>query len=244
MASYTTQLLDWGETGVAYPIGYSYTSDIPPIEEYDDFAMFNMVKDIKHLVSLTNERLESSSGEETERPASPEDGELFWNSTDANLEVYDAAFSGWRVLAVDGNVSGHISDTNNPHQVSLGQLTDVTATAEGSGGGFDSDTVDGLHADDIGVVVEEDGTPRVSPTTAIDFTGHLNVVDDGDGTVTIDPTHNHDADYVNENGDTMSGDLDMGGNSLLNAGKVTATHVETRTSAPSSPEPGQMWIIE
>ena len=125
--------------------------------------------------------------------------------------------------------------------VSLGSSVTLDVSG-GSGSGLDADTVDGFHAEDLGVNVEEKGTLQVSSSTGINFTEHLNVIDDGDGTVTIDPSHTHD--YVSLSGDTMSGDLDMGGNSLVNAGKVTATHVETRTSAPSSPESGQMWIIE
>jgi hypothetical protein len=32
----------------------------------------------------------------------------------------------------------------------------------------------------------------------INFTGHLNVIDDTDGTITIDPAHNHDSRYYTE----------------------------------------------
>lgn len=47
--------------------------------------------------------------------------------------------------------------------------------------------------------VEEDSSLLSADVSAIDFTGHLNVSDDGDGTVTIDPTHNHDSQYANIN---------------------------------------------
>jgi hypothetical protein len=46
------------------------------------------------------------------------------------------------------------------------------------------------------LTIEEDGTTLVSNSTGINFTGHLNVIDDTDGTVTIDPTHNHDGRYA------------------------------------------------
>lgn len=208
MASYVTELIDWGETGSAPPAGYSYTGDVPPVEEYDDHAMYHAIKDIKHLLSLTNTRLESSSGTTAAKPASPEDGELYWNTTDQYVEIYDATFGGWRSLARKSVLDGHISATNNPHSVTaaqagaiadadydpamirtgtlankpvagtvgrwyfttdnngvyyddgvawqltadhptnvtLGDLSDVTATGEGAGGGFDADTVDGMHA--------------------------------------------------------------------------------------------------
>lgn len=47
---------------------------------------------------------------------------------------------------VDTALSGK-SDTGHTH--SLGDLSDVSATGEGSGGGFDADTVDGLHASEL-----------------------------------------------------------------------------------------------
>jgi autotransporter translocation and assembly factor TamB len=79
--------------------------------------------------------------------------------------------------------------------VSLGGTVSLSVSG-GAGSDLDADTVDGYHADDLGVNVEEDGTALVSKATAIDFTGHLNVIDDSDGTVTIDPTHNHDGRYA------------------------------------------------
>ena len=60
----------------------------------------------------------------------------------------------------------------------------------------DADTLDGFHASELGLSIEEDGTSLVGNSTGIDFTGHLNVTDDGDGTVTIDPTHDHDGRYA------------------------------------------------
>lgn len=122
MASYTTQLLDWGQQGTAYPSGYSYTDDIPPIEEYDDYAMYHLIRDVKHLVGLTNSRLESSSGTTAERPSNPESGHQFWNTEDSALEIYDSGFGGWRVLALDEGLSAHLADTTNPHSVTAAQV--------------------------------------------------------------------------------------------------------------------------
>ncbi|UBF22724.1 hypothetical protein M1M38_gp031 [Halorubrum tailed virus 27] len=122
MASYTTQLLDWGEQGTAYPSGYSYTGDVPPIEEYDDYAMFHMIKDLKHLISLTNSRIESSSGATADRPSNPGPGHQFWNTENDQLEVYDSDFGGWRALALDGDFSAHVADTTNPHNVTTSQI--------------------------------------------------------------------------------------------------------------------------
>lgn len=122
MASYATQLLDWGEQGTAYPSGYSYTSDIPPIEEYDDYAMYHLITEVKHLISLTNKRLESSSGGSADRPTNPEDGELFWNTDSNYVEVYDDGFGDWREFGYKSSLDSHISNTNNPHNVTTGQI--------------------------------------------------------------------------------------------------------------------------
>jgi hypothetical protein len=103
---------------------------------------------------------------------------------------------------VDGvNVSDHAGNNSAHHtryansEAIAAVNGETTLSVDISG---DADTLDGQHASDLGVNIEEDGTLSVSSSTGIDFTGHLNVTDDGDGTVTIDPTHYHDGRYINE----------------------------------------------
>jgi len=89
--------------------------------------------------------------------------------------------------------------------VSLGGSVSLDVT-QGAGSGLDADTVDGLEASDLGVDIEEGGTTVVSNSTGINFTGHINVTDDTDGTVTVDPTHNHDSnDLTDVSPDSTSG---------------------------------------
>ena len=145
MATRNTKLKTWGDSGTEYPNGYNYSQGAPPVDEWDDFLVYNLIEDVKWLLNQVN-------------------------------------------------------------------------------------------ASQNGVTVEEDGTGVASPATAINFAGHLNVTDDGDGSVTIDPAHNHDGRYVNVSGDSMNGDLDMGQNELKNV------VIEKRTSDPSSPVEGQEWI--
>lgn len=95
-------------------------------------------------------------------------------------------------------VAGNNVSLGESISINLNDISNVTATGEGSGNSFDADTVDGKHADDVGIEIEDNGTVITSPSTAIDFTGYLNVTDDGDGTVTVDSSHNHDGRYFTE----------------------------------------------
>lgn len=56
-------------------------------------------------------------------------------------------------------------------------------------------TID-VDQDSLGLNMENNGGTVLSSATAADFTGYLSVTDDGDGTVTIDDSHNHDGRYA------------------------------------------------
>lgn len=77
-----------------------------------------------------------------------------------------------------------------------------------------------VNAKDWQVDVSEDGTTLVSDVGDINFQGFLNAIDDGDGTVSIDPTHNHDGRYVMESGDTMTGNLTMSHNKVTDVDEI------------------------
>ena len=267
MTNYSTNLKPWGASGSEYPDGYSYLEGEQPVDDWDNNFNHNVVLDIQHLISLTNERLDSGKG--TSYPASPEDGHFMWRSDTQRASVYDGALGGWReftyknefdahnhnseyVALTGGSISGSLTtsgllkstgggldssvsvqndtagidyrlvakDTGNveitdeSNQVSMLQVTkdefaisvpnDPTFNGNaimhtgngGDGSGFDADTVDGKHASELGVNIEEEGLVSVESATAVNFIGHLNVINDGDGTVTIDPTHNHDGRYA------------------------------------------------
>lgn len=278
MANYSTLLQTWGDTGEAYPSGYSYIEGEQPVDAWDNFAKYNVIQDLKHLIELTNDRIETDKGLAGGEPTSPEASHIYHDTDNEALEFWDGTAGSWhRLLAADGDtlegalnfdgfaaqnvgplnmsatadldgndlvdgtttiwdsVNGYVAQTalqNDSVTVTAGnQLSGGGTVAlggsinidvnEGAGSGLDADTVDGFHASDLGVNIEEDGTLAVSSSTGIDFTGHLNVIDDGDGTVTIDPSHNHDSRYytesesdsrfVNVSGDSMSGSLGIGG---------------------------------
>jgi hypothetical protein len=97
------------------------------------------------------------------------------------------------------------------------------------------------------VTIEENGTVSVSNSIGIDFTGHLNVIDDNDGTVTIDPTHNHDSRYytqsevrswVNNNADVPNSDYANTVGTVNDNGHT----LYLQNSSPNNPSSGDIWI--
>lgn len=125
MANYTSNLKTWGDTGTEYPDGYSYLAGEQPVDAWDNFFNYNVEKDIDHLITLTNQRLESSVG--TSFPGSPENGELIWRSDNSRLSVYDSSVPEWKALAYKSELDAHTSLTNNPHSVTLQQISDAEA---------------------------------------------------------------------------------------------------------------------
>jgi len=113
MASYSTNLKDWGETGTEYPDGYSYTEDVPPVDVYDDFLAHNTIEDIQHLISLTNDRIETDSGAAGGEPASPDSSHLYHDQGNERLEVYDPDKGSWYShLRRDGDSMSGVLDMN------------------------------------------------------------------------------------------------------------------------------------
>ncbi|MFC6717878.1 hypothetical protein ACFQGT_09585 [Natrialbaceae archaeon GCM10025810] len=134
MADYSSNLKTWGSIGSEYPDGYNYVEGEQPVDAWDNFFNYNAQKDLDHLISLTNKRLESGSG--TSYPGSPEDGELCWRSDNGRLAIFDEDYDGWREVAfrsdvaeteadlqpVRDEIDDHKADTNNPHEVTHDQV--------------------------------------------------------------------------------------------------------------------------
>jgi len=123
MANYNTNLDDWGATGKKPPSGYAYEENVPPVDLYDNYLMNNVINDIQHLTSLTNDRLESEAG--TSQPSSPEDGHLFADSDDGKLEWYNPSSGAWsRALDATGDKLDGVIDMGG-YQIedSTGSLT-------------------------------------------------------------------------------------------------------------------------
>lgn len=86
MATYTTNLKTWGSTGTAYSTGYAYTAGEPPVDEWDNFIMHNVVEDIKHLVQKTNNiRSEAVDAVESKTELTLQSPRLFELTLDPNL---------------------------------------------------------------------------------------------------------------------------------------------------------------
>jgi hypothetical protein len=109
MASYNTNLQDWGAVGQAPPSGYAYADGEPPVDVYDNWKANNVINDIQHLISLTNDRVESDKG--TTRPSSPEPAHVFADTGSGDLEWWDASSSSWNraVDATGDSMSGSLT---------------------------------------------------------------------------------------------------------------------------------------
>jgi hypothetical protein len=249
-----------------------------PVDDWDNHVAYHTIKDIQHLIGLTNDRIETDKG--TTKPGSPESSHLFSDEDDGTFHYYDSNASAWhRLLKADGDslsgaldfsdyaaqnvgsisMSGDVDlqsndlldgvtkvwDSVNSHvPQSVLERDSLTVTAgdhlsgggsvalggsvtlnlsDGPGSGVDADTLDGLHAEDVGVDIEDSGAVVVEPSTGINFTGHLDVLDDGDGTVSIDPTHTHSLSEVTD----FSSD---------------SQNIYVQSSEPSSPSTNDLWI--
>jgi len=95
MANYTSNLKTWGDNGVEYPDGYSYLEGEQPVDDWDNFVNSNTIDDIKHLVALTNARIESKKGTNANLPASGEDGEFYYDTDNEEVNFWKATSSAW-----------------------------------------------------------------------------------------------------------------------------------------------------
>jgi hypothetical protein len=225
MATYTTNLKDWGATGSEYPDGYNYEDDVPPVDLYDNFLTSNLITDVQHLIGLTNNRIEADKGGSGGEPTSPEDSHLYHDQGNDRLEVWDGSTSSWRgLLYSDGDTmsgsldmggfgvtgTGDITDDNGNtiYDLSAGHVP-VGQIEQGSGSTLNADQVDGKDASELGSGVSDNGTEVVSPATDFNFGSNLDVADDGDGTVTITAQSSSDSHTaVSEGGAQMYGSVD------------------------------------
>lgn len=170
MTSYTSQLKTWGDSGVEYPDNHSQNDNVPPVDAYHNFLFSNVIDDVLHLVDVTNTRLDSSVG--NTRPSSPVDGQLFWNisNTPAVLEVYDETYGNWKKVSASDQLNNHINDETNPHNV----------TAAQAGASPSSHNHDGRYVRTI-----LDGDTTVNNVETVIFSSNLEVIDQGNGVVTI-----------------------------------------------------------
>jgi hypothetical protein len=145
MASYNTNLKNWGATGTEYPDGYSYVEGEQPVDDWDNFIIDNLIEDVKdHLVPLTNSRIESDVGGTGGEPGTPEEAHLYQNTDTDRLEVWDTSTSSWYThLRRDGDqmqgvldmggyeINDSTGDLNLDGTVSVSGNITLTGTVDG-----------------------------------------------------------------------------------------------------------------
>lgn len=136
MANYDTLLKTWGDLGSEYPAGYAYVEGEQPIDAWDNFFASNVVKDIDHLLGLTNKRIETDSGVAGEEPGSPESSHLYHDTDNETLSVWNSTSSAWDDLLKTGAPAGSLTSYPLP----AGDIND------GAGSGLDADLLDGNEA--------------------------------------------------------------------------------------------------
>jgi hypothetical protein len=101
-------------------------------------------------------------------------------------------------VSLGGSLTITHEDTSTQSNVSAGSGEAVTDVDLDGNGHVTSISTTPIAISDTHTSVSEDGTQTVGSVDDINFQGHLNVIDDGDGTVSLDPTHNHDSRYYTE----------------------------------------------
>lgn len=218
MANYSTNLKTWGSTGSIYPDGYSYIVGEQPVDEWDNFVTYNAIEDIKHLIELTNTRLESSVG--AADPVTPETGELIFRTDLNKLRQYDG--SSWHTVlfADNAQLEGNFDVANYqlqnvgtlrfPEDGGARTLADMAITSGEVAGTEESFSlkIDGTTF--VKAYAEADGAGGLQNTYVDVPVGSLRV----SGTEVSVEGHHHDDRYVDQSGDTMSGNLVIDGEYL------------------------------
>lgn len=224
MASYNTSLKDWGATGSEYPTGYKYLEGEQPVDAWDNFLKYHLIKDVKnHLIPLTNDRVESGSG--TTLPSSQESAHLFADTDDGEYYAYDSTQNQWRkLLYADGDtLSGALDMDGYEIRDSSGTLTlsgDVSASRlylSNAGIWFDGghDSLIEVNTDDHHSRYTDSEAQSAVDGANIDIGGDADTLDGNHASDFANDVHSHSG-YVNTGGDSMSGDLNMNGNQVQN----------------------------
>jgi hypothetical protein len=136
-------------------------------------------------------------------------GEKVWNEAggyvpQAQLQRDTVTVSTGTDLTGGGDVSLGESitinheDTSTQSNVSAGSGAAITDVNLDGNGHVTSISTTPIAISDTHTAVSEGGVEMYGSVDDINFTGHLNVIDDTDGTITIDPAHNHDSRYYTQ----------------------------------------------
>lgn len=163
MANYSSNLKTWGSTGQEYPDGYSYAEGEQPVDAWDNFLTSGLIDDTSHLISLTNDRLESDAG--SSHPSSPEAGHLSWRTDAQDLFVFDSTNSTWhRLLEADTPVMGANLDLNG---FALADTTGSDPTISGNTVIDGAADIDGARLDHKWFSKQEGGTVTVGNSVVL-----------------------------------------------------------------------------
>lgn len=225
MVSYNTDLQDWGSTGQKPPSGYKYEDNKPPVDAFDNHAQYNLIKDVKHLISTTNSRIESDSGATAEKPDNPESSHIYYNEEENQLEVWDSSQTSWRALMHrDGGLMESALDMNDFSILSVKEITSVQGEKIWDGNNEEI-PIERLSANNVtvsaGAGIDGGGSMTLGNSVSLSLTNDSVTVNAGDGL-------------------TGGGSVSLGGSVTVSTDDKTIT--ETRTSDPSSPANGREWI--
>lgn len=100
---------------------------------------------------------------------------------------------------LDSDNDGVVDAADDSDTVDGKHYSDIQNWVNNSSDVPNADKLDGLHAEEIGIHVRDDGTITVEKATGINVTGNATITDDGDGTVTIN---------IDNTAETLSGNDD------------------------------------
>lgn len=201
MSDYDTQLKSWGATGSIYPTGYSHIEGEQPVDDWDNFFKHNTIEDVKHLISLTNKRVETGSG--SAFPTSPNTSHAFYRSDKERLYTWDSTRSEWNgLLKFDGDSMEGDLDLGGNNLSGVGSLT--LAGQVDLGGNDLKDTASGkLLYDASAGSIPLDALEQSGVT--VNAGSHVS----GGGTISLggSVTVNVDDDFLLNSGDRVTGEL-------------------------------------
>jgi hypothetical protein len=260
MASYNSALKTWGANGSEYPDGYNYTAGDQPVDAWDNFLTSNLIGDISHLISVTNDRIESDSGGSGGEPASPEASHLYHDQNAERLNVWDASSSVWRNhLRRGGDTMAGVLDMGG-YQIedSTGTLTlagNVNVSSTLSQGGSNvateswvnsnADVANADYADSAGDANTLDGNDSSYFTTLTEVNNNADVpnadyADNAGDADTLDGNHasaftslsevNNNADVPNADYADNAGQLDGNDSSYF----TTLSEVNNNADVPNA----------
>jgi len=135
MSDYSTGLKDWGSTGLVQPDNYYYAEGEAPVDEWDNYVTDNIVKDLNHLIDLTNKRIESASGATGSEPSSPEQGELFYETDNEVLKTWNPSEGSWNKL-IHEDQSGNVEIPSGGLTISSGTNEQFNISVDDSQSGY------------------------------------------------------------------------------------------------------------